>query len=169
MNIKNLRIRRLYTSLIAIFFSQLAIAQIPNGYYNAAEGKTGNELRAALHNIIKNHTVVSYSNLLNAYWATDNRGNGKVWDIYSDNPDGTPPYLFDLGQDECGTYKKEGDCYNREHLWPQSWFKENSPMKSDLFHVLPTDGYVNNRRSNYPFGEVRSAIWIQQPSLVRRQ
>lgn len=162
MNIKNLRIRRLYTSLIAIFFSQLAIAQIPNGYYNTAEGKTGSELRAALHNIIKNHTVVSYSNLLDAYWATDNRGNGKVWDIYSDNPDGTPPYLFDLGQDECGSYKKEGDCYNREHLWPQSWFKENLPMKSDLFHVLPTDGYVNNRRSNYPFGEVRSATWTSR-------
>lgn len=162
MNIKNLRIRRLYTSLISIFFSQLAIAQIPNGYYNTAEGKTGSELRAALHNIIKNHTVVSYSNLLDAYWATDNRGNGKVWDIYSDNPDGTPPYLFDLGQDECGTYKKEGDCYNREHLWPQSWFNEKTPMKSDLFHVLPTDGYVNNRRSNYPFGEVRSATWTSR-------
>ncbi len=162
MNIRNSRIGRLCTSLIAIFFSQLAIAQIPNGYYNTAEGKTGSELRAALHNIIKNHTVVSYSNLLDAYWATDNRGNGKVWDIYSDNPDGTPSYLFDLGQDECGTYKKEGDCYNREHLWPQSWFKENSPMKSDLFHVLPTDGYVNNRRSNYPFGEVRSATWTSR-------
>lgn len=162
MNIKNLRIRRLCISLIAIFFSQLAIAQIPNGYYNDAEGKTGNELRAALHNIIKNHTVVSYSNLLDAYWATDNRGNGKVWDIYSDNPNGNPPYLFDLGQDECGSYKKEGDCYNREHLWPQSWFKEKSPMKSDLFHVLPTDGYVNNRRSNYPFGEVRSATWTSR-------
>lgn len=162
MNIKNLRIRRLYTSLIAIFFSQLAIAQIPNGYYNTAEGKTGSELRAALHNIIKNHTVVSYSNLLDAYWATDNRGNGKVWDIYSDNPNGNPPYLFDLGQDECGSYKKEGDCYNREHLWPQSWFNEKTPMKSDLFHVLPTDGYVNNRRSNYPFGEVRSATWTSR-------
>ena len=162
MNIKNSRIGRLCTSLIAIFFSQLAIAQIPNGYYNTAEGKTGNELRATLHDIIKNHTVVSYSNLLNAYWATDNRGNGKVWDIYSDNPNGNPPYLFNLGQDECGSYKKEGDCYNREHLWPQSWFNEKTPMKSDLFHVLPTDGYVNNRRSNYPFGEVRSATWTSR-------
>lgn len=162
MNIRNSRIGRLCTSLIAIFFSQLAIAQIPNGYYNTAEGKTGSELRAALHNIIKNHTVVSYSNLLDAYWATDNRGNGKVWDIYSDTPNGNPPYLFNLGQDECGSYKKEGDCYNREHLWPQSWFNEKTPMKSDLFHVLPTDGYVNNRRSNYPFGEVRSATWTSR-------
>lgn len=162
MNIRNSRIGRLCTSLIAIFFSQLAIAQIPNGYYNTAEGKTGSELRAALHNIIKNHTVVSYSNLLNAYWTTDNRGNGKVWDIYSDNPNGNPPYLFDLGQDVCGSYDSEGDCYNREHLWPQSWFKEKSPMKSDLFHVLPTDGYVNNRRSNYPFGEIGNATWTSR-------
>jgi endonuclease I len=57
------------------------------------------------------------------------------------------------GSDEGGTYSKEGDCYNREHSFPQSWFGESAPMKSDLFHVYPTDGYVNNRRSNYPFGE----------------
>eukprot|EP01031_Cornospumella_fuschlensis_P044148 gene44148-53971_t len=23
---------------------------------------------------------------------------------------------------ECGNYKKEGDCFNREHLWPKAWF-----------------------------------------------
>ena len=32
-------------------------------------------------------------------------------------------------------------------------------MYSDLFHVLPTDGYVNNRRSNYPYGKVGNASW----------
>jgi endonuclease I len=26
-------------------------------------------------------------------------------------------------------------------------------MYTDLHHLYPTDGYVNNRRSNYPFGE----------------
>jgi hypothetical protein len=32
-------------------------------------------------------------------------------------------------------------------------------MYTDLFHLLPTDGYVNNRRSNYPLGNVGSATW----------
>ncbi len=26
-------------------------------------------------------------------------------------------------------------------------------MYTDLFHLYPTDGYVNNQRGNYPFGE----------------
>jgi hypothetical protein len=32
-------------------------------------------------------------------------------------------------------------------------------MYSDLFHLVPTDGYVNGHRSNYPFGEVGTATW----------
>ena len=55
--------------------------------------------------------------------------------------------------DQCGTYKKEEDCYNREHSFPKSWFNDDYPMYTDLFHLYPTDGYVNNQRGNYPFGE----------------
>ena len=61
---------------------------------------------------------------------------------------------YDVDKDSGSGYKKEGDCYNREHSVPQSWFSEASPMKSDAFHVYPTDGYVNNRRSSYVYGEV---------------
>jgi hypothetical protein len=32
-------------------------------------------------------------------------------------------------------------------------------MVSDIFHVYPTDGYVNGHRSNYPYGEVSSPTW----------
>jgi endonuclease I len=35
-------------------------------------------------------------------------------------------------------------------------------MKSDLHHVFPTDGYVNNRRGSYPFGEVDRPIWTSE-------
>ena len=126
-------------------------AQIPNGYYNNAEGKTGDALKIALHNIIKGHHVVSYSGLLDAYAYTDCYSDGKIWDIYSNKHWG-------LSQD-CGSYNSEGDCWNREHTWPQSWFNEKNGPKSDLFHVMPTDGYVNNRRSNYPYGEVSNASW----------
>lgn len=56
-------------------------------------------------------------------------------------------------------FQKEGDCYNREHTLPRSWFKGSRLLESDLYHVYPTDGYVNNRRSNFPFGEVGISIW----------
>jgi len=111
-------------------------------------------MKIALHNIIDNHTVVSYSSLHTHYQTTDKKPNGKVWDMYSDIPGGTPPYEFTFITDKCGSYQNEGDCYNREHSFPQSWFNKSSPMKSDLFHVYPTDGKVNGMRSSYPYGEV---------------
>ena len=150
-----------------IFFTLFCIAFVlnaqPQGYYNGTEGLTGNALKAKLHTIIKNDDHVSYSGLWSAYQATDKRpGTNYVWDIYSDVPDGTPPYNFTFGVDQCGSYNNEGDCYNREHLWAQSWTNNDGTEKTDLHHVYPTDGYVNNRRGNYAFGEVRNASWTSR-------
>ena len=137
-------------------------AQIPNGYYNNASGLTGTPLQQALHNIIDDHTVVSYTSLWTHYQTTDVKPNGKVWDMYSDIPDGTPPYEFIFVSDQCGNYGAEGDCYNREHSWPKSWFNDVAPMNTDIFHVVPSDGYVNGQRGNYPYGEVASPTWTSQ-------
>ena len=32
-------------------------------------------------------------------------------------------------------------------------------MYTDLYHLYPTDGYVNNRRSNFPFGETKGETY----------
>ena len=137
------------TLLFLLFFtvSGSIMAQIPNGYYNSANGKTGDELKTALHDIIKGHHVVSYNGLLNAFAYTDCKPNGKIWDIYSN-------IEYSLNTGLCGEYEQEGDCWNREHTWPQSWFNQNTTPRSDLFHVYPTDGFVNAQRGNYPYGEV---------------
>lgn len=148
-----MNMRKLFISLVFVLQTCIVWAQIPANYYNSAAGLTGTPLRSALHLIIDNHTVKSYSSLYTYYLTTDAKSNGKVWDMYSDIPNGTPPYQFNFSQ-TCGNYSKEGDCFNREHSWPQSWFNSNSPMVSDLFHVYPTDGKVNGLRSNYPYGEV---------------
>lgn len=135
-------------------------AQPPANYYNNAYQKKGAALRTALYGIVKNHTALSYSALWDAYYTTDVRpDNGKVWDIYSDNPNGTTAYYYSFGSNQCGNYNSEGDCYNREHSVPQSWFGEATPMKTDLFHVYPTDGFVNGKRGNLAFGEVNNASW----------
>ncbi|HEX2616552.1 MAG TPA: endonuclease, partial [Flavobacteriales bacterium] len=140
-----------------------AQAQPPAGYYNSAEGLSGEPLRNALHNIIDDHTVLSFNTLWAWFQSTDDRADGKVWDMYSDNPTGTPPYSFTFVTDQCGNYNGEGDCYNREHSFPKSWFGGDvPPMNSDLFHIYPTDGYVNNARGELPFGEVGSADWTSQ-------
>ncbi len=159
--------RFFYTQTIFLlsFFiiSIYATAQIPTGYYDGTENLEETALRAALHDIIDNHYSYNYGQLYDLFEQTDKKPNGKVWDMYSDVPGGTPPYEYTFGSDECGNYNSEGDCYNKEHSWPKSWFGgKKYPMYSDLFHIVPTDGYVNNRRANYPFGEVENATWTSQ-------
>ena len=154
--------KKIVALFVGLSFALAVSAQAPSNYYNSANGLTGNQLKSALHNIIKGHTSISYSNILNAFWSTDNKGNGVVWDMYSDRPGGTPPYTYYLGQDNCGQYDSEGDCYNREHSWPQSWFNNDGTARTDLHHIFPTDGFVNGMRSNHPYGEVRSSSWVSQ-------
>ncbi|MFN8589379.1 MAG: endonuclease [Candidatus Eisenbacteria bacterium] len=126
---------------------------IPAGYYDGTAGLKGSALMIKLHNIIKGHTVVSYSSLLTWFQITDIKPNGKVWDIYSDIPGGTPPYEFTFGQ-TGNVSSSEGVTYNREHSTPQSWFNQVSPPVSDAFHIYPTDGKVNGVRSNDAYGVV---------------
>lgn len=134
---------------IAIFSFVGAFAQGPNNsgtYYSAADGKKGKALKTALSKIIGNPKVTSYNGLISAYQKTDRRDDGKVWDMYSC----TTNYNFN---DNGGSFRKEGDGYNREHSFPKSWFGGKvSPMVSDIVHVVPTDGYVNGRRGHEPFG-----------------
>src|SRR5574344_2296708 len=133
------------------YFGQNGFAQAPDGYYNDANGKCGQTLRSALETVISSHTERTYNNLWTDFYSTDVRSDGKVWDMYSNSTN------FTFGTDQAGNYKKEGDVYNREHSFPKSWFNDATPMYTDLFHIYPTDGYVNGRRSNYPFGDVGTA------------
>ena len=116
-------------------------------YYKAAHNKKAADLKTALYGIIHSHTNIGYDGLLTAYKTSDRRSDGYLRDWYSNVTD----YVIG-GSAENASYKKEGDGYNREHTVPQSWFGSGE-MKSDLVQVVPTDGYVNNRRGNFPFGE----------------
>jgi len=150
------------TTSIFIFLSLLTFSQIPSGYYDGTEGLSGYDLRLKLRDIITSgQQNNSYDALYDYYEQTDNYGNNKVWDMYSIHADGTANYWFYFNSnDECGTYSGEGDCYNREHSVPESWMGSGgSVADADLFIVIPTDGYVNNRRSSYPYGEVSSPTW----------
>lgn len=152
--------------LLSLFIAAVCAtwAQGPNNsgtYYQGANGKSGQSLRAALASIIaQNHSVVSYDGLITAYELTDTRPDGYVRDWYSCTTN------YRHGKD-TGGYKKEGDSYNREHSVPQSWFSKRSPMKSDIVHVVPTDGYVNNRRSSFPFGEVGNVTYKANEDYCR--
>jgi len=147
-----------------IWAAVTASAGIPDGYYDNADGKYGATLKTALYGIISSHTSIGYDGVWTAFKTTDLRSDGKIWDIYSNITN------YTYGTDQAGNYSGEGDCYNREHTFPQSWFKgasRSGQMKCDVFHLYPTDGYVNNRRSNYPFGEVSSTTYTSANSFSK--
>lgn len=144
-----------------------ANAQAPAGYYNAANGLTGAPLKTALSSIITNgHQDKGYNGLWTAYKTTDIDKNyendGSILDIYSEIPNGPDPYKYTPGTNQCGTYSVEGNCYNREHVIPQSLFNEASPMVSDINFIRATDGKVNGMRSNYPYGKVGTATFTSK-------
>ena len=150
-----------FTTLLLGFMFSLALAQAPAGYYNGTEGLTGATLKTKLSEIITaGHKDNGYDGLYNGYPTTDSdhfyENDGTVLDMYSENPTGTDPYTYRHGIKKCGNYSVEGDCYNREHIVPQSFFNQQSPMRGDIHFVRPTDGKVNGMRSNYPFGAVNS-------------
>ncbi|KAA0126357.1 T9SS type A sorting domain-containing protein [Chryseobacterium sp. SN22] len=164
--------RHLFPFLLVFAFAS-AFAQIPTGYYDGTTGLTGAALKSKLKQIITNgHVDHGYSGLWSGYQTTDRdnismpgyENDNTILDIYSENPNGTDPYNFTYGSTQCGGsgYSNEGDCYNREHVVPQSLFNEGFPMKSDIHFIRATDGKVNGMRSNYPFGKVGPASFTSQ-------
>lgn len=142
---------------LAALIGLQATAAVPSNYYNTALGKSDRELMLSLHTKIKGHYMVFYKNLWARFETTDFDGT-YIIDRYS-----TSQFTFQT--DQCGTYNGVGDCYNREHSVPQSWWggtteetEKSDTMYTDLYHMYPVDGWVNNERSNYPFGDCANGV-----------
>ncbi len=109
------------------------------------------------------YTTYATSDIDNFY-----ENDGSVLDMYSENPTATVPYNYSIATTQrCGNYTTEGDCYNREHIIPQSVFNKQSPMVSDAHFIVPTDGYVNNIRNNFPHSNVAVPIYTSQNGSKR--
>ena len=118
----------------------------PSDYYADALYKSDQNLLTALYNIITSHTNIGYDGLWDAYADTDTDERGYYIDMYSTYD----KYTY---SNKCGSYSAIGDCINREHSVPKSWWGGGKLAQySDIFNIVPTDGYVNNQRSNYPYG-----------------
>jgi endonuclease I len=141
----------LMKKIVTFFLLTLSIlvtAQVPSGYYTSAVGKSEAALKTQLFSIVGPHTERTYADLWTDFQTTDKKADGKVWDMYSNCT-----FTFVTNQDGGSGGTSECQFYNREHSMPNSWFSKAYPMYSDLFHMYPTDKYVNNQRGNNPFGE----------------
>ncbi|BCY29255.1 endonuclease [Flavobacterium okayamense] len=172
-------------TILTLLFAVFMTAQQPSDYYDSAIGLTGYALKTQLKKIIDDqpdgitneylHSDQGYPALWtlyagnNAFQDQYYENDGTLLDMYSENPSGPDPYNFTLVTNQCGSYSGEGDCYNREHLVPQSYFDHFAvnPMKNDPFHAVPSDGSVNGARNNLPFGVVNSANYTSQNGSKR--
>ncbi|MCF6287827.1 MAG: endonuclease [Proteobacteria bacterium] len=96
------------------------------------------QLRTALHNLIDNHTVGSYSFTCTmlSFADEDPTDTNKVWMVYSNE-----------------SFNWLGNCsgqYNREHTWPRSRFfgDENTPTNSDIHHLMLSNKNYNSSRGS---------------------
>ena len=149
---------RLFMKMMLLTAVVSSYAQGPNGsgdYYMSADGMKGAALKTALSGIVYNRDEggdlnTAYKALWTHFQTTDARADGSVWDMYSNKRAMT----FGDDQDKGSGGNTEGEYYNREHSFPNSWFGGKvMPMYTDLHHMYPTDKLVNNKRGNNPFGE----------------
>lgn len=120
------------------------------GCLQELQGLKGVQILEALHEQIKDPDTVTYKDLRADITGIDYRADGYVWDMYSPCDFGPKGYCTTVESPE------ECSCYNREHMVPQSWWGNNNSkrMRTDLHHVIPADGFTNEKRSNNPYGEV---------------
>jgi serine protease len=118
----------------------------PPGYYSGAFGKTGVELRDALHRTATCHhreltDSGTWSVIAQADADSDRAGNVLAW--YANAP-------FPAGM-HLGTY-----AWEREHLWPQSAMPVAETFADSDVHALVAESPSHNRaRSNSAFGDCR--------------
>ena len=154
---------RKFTTLtvLAMVVTLTAVASVPAGYYNSIVGKSGKDLKDAIHTLIAPHTALSYNALWRYFYETDMKPNTnkQVWDMYSNNE-----YFFT-------TQGASVSGMNKEHSFPKSWWGghdngDGYDAYSDLHHLVPSDGPANTAKSNWPLGEVYSASFNNEVSKV---
>ena len=90
--------KHIYILFLLTSFS--SFSQIPNDYYDSANGLTGYDLKTQLKVIITNgHDLTkTYGDLYTGYLTTDNdsfyEDDNSVLDMYSENPSGSDPYNY---------------------------------------------------------------------------
>ena len=142
----------------------LVQSNIPQDYYQEANGKSSDELKEALHQIISNHVVYPYTSSS----TTD------TWDILQlsdqdpDNHDNMILLYTGRSQDKgyrdgSGNYSQyengngtQNNSWNREHVWPKShgFPDEDDNAYTDVHNLKPCDRSVNSSRGtkDYDFG-----------------
>lgn len=119
-------------------------------YYKEAIGKDGQALKTALHEIIDNHTELSYDQAWEALRETD------------EDPNNVNNVILFYSGDSRSKTRNGGNVgdWNREHTWAKSHgnFGTSKGPGTDIHHLRPTDVQVNGLRGNLDFDNGGSPV-----------
>ncbi len=132
-------------SLVAEVSAQ---AQYPDTYYSSTQNKWAEELKDALTDLIDGHTSLGYNTARDSMYGHIDNVDGWVECVYT----GRKAFF----NTRAGA---TANGFNCEHTWPQSFSGDAEPMRSDIFHLYPTDETANTKRANLDFGVVTSVTW----------
>ncbi len=133
-----------------------------DGYYDAMDGLSKEQLKAAVKRCVSDHVRLDYYGLPGEWIDTDvypERYDGQLrwWEMYSNN-------IYLIRNNQTAFQSFSGNKMQREHSIPKSWWKKNNdveytPAYTDLWNLYPSDAQANMAKSNYPFAPVRSATF----------
>ena len=136
---------------------------IPQDYYQEANGKSSEQLKEALYQIISNHTVFPYTSSSTDTWDIlqlsdqDPQNHDNMILVYTGRSQ-------DKGyRDGSGNYSQyengngtQNNSWNREHVWPKShgFPDEDDNAYTDVHNLKPSDRSVNSSRGtkDYDYG-----------------
>ncbi|MFZ1520375.1 MAG: endonuclease [Ignavibacteriaceae bacterium] len=148
-------------SSIGIAINVIGNAKYGDSYDATTFNKYDNELKSALNSLVINHYSLGYNLARDKmFMEFDNQrvnGQGAAQNTLECVYTGR----LAVGYTSRTVAQNAPYNFNTEHTWPQSNFGEAEPMKSDLYHLFPTDITANGIRSNYQFGKVVSNITWQ--------
>ncbi len=109
------------------------------------------DLKSALTALVSGHNSLGY-----------NTSRDRMFENIDKQPGDTIECVYTGRKVQAATRTiAQNQGFNTEHSWPQSTFSQNEPMRSDIYHLYPTDDAANNQRSNYPFDMVVSNVTWQ--------
>ena len=127
-----------------------ATAKYSDTRYSFTQGLIDEPLKIALKNYCSTNTNNNYTTSRTAMFSTidDYNLDDSIECVYT----GRKVYTTGIPS------VNPPQSMNTEHTFPQGFFNQDEPMRSDIHHLYPSDEVANNRRNNYDFGNVVSNI-----------
>ena len=132
-------------TLFCLLSMTVLAEELPEGFYNKANGLKDGQLKDTLKSLIRDHTAIPYGSGANSTWGVF---------YYSDRDE--EGYCMDMYCDTWYKFSTPGTAVtgcNVEHSFAKSWWGGgNNDAYKDCYHLNPSNSTANSARSNYPLG-----------------